>query len=94
MIPRQAPSHGTAPFRSPSRREDGARAFPPEALFELEPTDHIDLPVRKDNLQIAVVTFMVMMVLALLTVFLGEREHRDAPGPTTPGSRILGPSAG
>ena len=56
------------------------RPHPPEDLFAVGPTEHLVLPPRRDNMQIAVVAFVMMMLLSLLALFFRHRlrmEHEN-----------------
>jgi hypothetical protein len=57
--------------------EDESRPYPPEELFGLKETDHLALRPRRDNLQIAVVAFVLMLVFGLLAIFFRGRLHRE-----------------
>jgi hypothetical protein len=56
------------------------RRHPPEDLFGMRGTEHVALPVQRNNLYIAVAAFVFMLLLGLFAAFFRLRlqlEHHD-----------------
>jgi hypothetical protein len=65
-------------------------AHPPEELFGMRPTEHVALPVQRNNLYIAVAAFVLLLLLALFATFFRLRlklEHGDDVEVRAPATR-------
>jgi hypothetical protein len=61
-------------------RSAGRRVHPPEELFGMRASEHVALPVQRNNLYIAVAAFVFMLLLALFAAFFRHRLQLERGG--------------